>query len=131
MDDGARVVLPPKFGIIHDPEGVDLPKCNVYLGPYEISRKQATLTKAAAAYFGHSYRGRVARVDVPKGPWNVVGSARVIFYERPGRYQGRYFHPFYKKAAFPKPLLLRKCGAFFKLDLPDGCVVNDRGFVFP
>jgi hypothetical protein len=45
---------------------------------------------------------------------------------RRGKYAGAYFHPF--KSFSPT---LSRSGRFYRLELRNGCVVDDRGFVFP
>lgn len=128
MADGRILSLPPKHGIIHDPSGQALPRCDVYFGPFQKGRTPIDLpTKEARAYFGRFYDARAAVVDVPPGPWKPVGDVTQIFYVRPGVHQGRYYHLFREGNL----LRLSRCRAFHRLDLPEGCVVNDRGFVKP
>lgn len=85
------------------------------------------MTSKARSYFGPNYQATIAVVDVPSGTWKSVGKVVQIFYQRPGKYSGRYFHPF--KAGFAPELF--KQGRFYKLELANGCIVDDRGYVFP
>lgn len=131
MTDGSIKKLPVKYGIIHDPEGVVYSRCDIYFGPYRATRQKAELTRKAAAYFGGNYDGKKASVNVPDSGWKSVGQVVQIFYRRPGKYEGNYFHPWFKHAKKKTPLTLSKSGSFYLLALPDGCIVNDRGFVYP
>jgi hypothetical protein len=124
---GKIVVLPVAYGIIHDPDGEHFERCECFFGPYKGTRRQVEMTSRAKAYMGPSYPATFAVVDVPRGAWNSVGEVAQIFYRRPGRYQGKYFHPF-KDGYGP---MLSKNGRFYKLALAGGCIVDDRGFVFP
>ena len=124
---GKVISLPNAYGIIHDPDSENFDKCECYFGPYKRTRKRIEMTQKASAYMGSSYPATFATVDLPSGTWKPIGDVAQIFYKRPGRYSGKYFHPF--KAGFvPK---LYKNGRFYKLALPGGCIVDDRGFVFP
>lgn len=124
---GKIVTLPTDHGIIHDPDGQAFDRCEVFFGPYRKTRRRAEMTKAARAYMGSDYPASYAVVDLPRGTWKPLGEVAQIFYKRPGRYDGKYFHPF-KRGHAPH---LFKCGRFYKLALPGGCIVDDRGFVFP
>jgi hypothetical protein len=124
---GKVISLPAAYGIIHDPEGEHFDRCECFFGPYKSTQRKVEMTSKAKAYMGPSYPARFAVVDVPRGPWNSVGEVAQIFYRRPGRYSGKYFHPF-KDGYAPT---LSKCGRFYRLSLPGGCIVDDRGFVFP
>jgi hypothetical protein len=131
MDDGTFKKVPVSYGIIHDQSGMTLPKCEAYVGPYELTRRPAVLDRTAKDYFGKNYAGRVAVVDVPvSGPWTPFGTAHQIFYRRKGKYKAKYYHYFDKKVI----VFLSKCGEFIRIELekPDGtCVANSRGFVSP
>lgn len=124
---GKLVKLPTNYGIIHDPEGEHFDKCECFFGPHKSTTRTVEMTPKAKAYMGPSYPATFAVVDVPQGPWNSVGEVAQIFYKRPGRYQGRYFHPF--KTGYGPSLF--KSGRYYRLALPGGCIVDDRGFVFP
>jgi hypothetical protein len=124
MEDGETIALPKAYGMIHSPDTVR--KCHVYFGPFEKTRQiESELNQTAKKYFGDDYDGRVAYIDIPSGSWRSAGRARVIFYDRPGQYSDYYRHE------FSEPVPLSVNGRFYRLSLPDGCVVNDRGFVTP
>jgi len=128
MTDGSMVTLPVEHGIIHDPEGYQLPYCDVYFGPFEVMRQRVELTKKAKAYFGRGYEGQRAIVDVPfEGPWEPIGKSVQIFYKRRGKDQRKFFHP------QTQPVAISRCVVrditHYRLELHNGCVLDDRGFV--
>lgn len=135
LDNGRIVRLPSSYGIVHDTRGTSLPRCNIYFGPFRKTDIPVyTPPSDARAYFGKRYVPRKAEVDVPTGAWNSLGNVVQIFYRRtPGsEHGGKYFHPFYKRAYFNKqPLVLSRLKSFYRIELPSGCIVNYRGFVFP
>jgi hypothetical protein len=136
FSDSKILKLPPTHGIIHDPEGTSLPRCLVFFGPYKTTQTRVSLDRTARKYFGSSYPAVAASVDIDvHGNWvPLSGPVVQIWYLRRGHvgvkgpHQGRFFHPF--KSVSP-PLTLSRCGRYYCLELPDGCIVNDRGFVFP
>jgi len=122
--DGETIELPIAYGMIHQPDGPK--KCHVYFGPYKKTKEAVTeLPRIANAYFGSDYKGHVAYIDIPSGKWRTVGEVDVIFYDRPGEHRDYYRHK------FDRPIPLSRNGKFYRLSLPSGCVVNDRGFVTP
>jgi hypothetical protein len=51
----------------------------------------------------------------------------MIYYVRRGvRAPDGFHHPYKSKSP-----VLYKCGKLYKLDLGDGCLVDDRGYIFP
>jgi hypothetical protein len=129
MADGKKLRLPPSYGIIHDPDGTDLPRCDTFFGPVRKSKRIAKAPSSKSRrYFGTKYNPKEATVDVPSGPWHSVGEVVEILYERTkgSQYAGRYFHPFKKFSP-----TLSKCGRYYKLALRNGCIIDDRGFVYP
>jgi hypothetical protein len=129
LEDHRIVTLPAGHAMVHDPKGIDFPRCHIYFGPLQKTQKGTDLRREGRAYFGSSYPARVARIEVPDGAWHPVGHVIQIFYERPGKHKGLYYHPF--KTRLPQKLVLSKNGSMYRLTLPQGCIVNDRGFVYP
>lgn len=127
MADGSYVRVPVSYGMIHDPDGGSLGKCFVFVGPYKTTRKRVEMTGDAKSYFGPDYEARGAVVDVPSGPWNSIGDAVQIFYQRPGKHAARYYHLFDKRAK----VSVARCRRFLRIDLGHGCIANWRGFVYP
>jgi hypothetical protein len=138
MVDGYQYESPAGYGIIHDPDGESLPKCDVFIGPFKKSRRPAEMTRAAKAYFGSKYPGLQGSVNVPiDGPWTPIGETNQIWYRRgvdgrPALAKAPYYHPFYKRGRKAKALILhRGPRGFLWLSLPSGCILNERGFVWP
>lgn len=129
MEGGRIHTLPPSYGMIHDPTGKFFPKCHVFFGPYQRTETPVSKTSLETAYYGSNYPGKEARLELPRGPWRIVGNVVQIFYWRPGRHEGAYFHPFATQTQ--RPLQLAQSGRFYRLSLPESCVVNERGFVWP
>jgi len=124
MQDGQTLELPKRYGMMHNPNRTT--KCQVYFGPYDRTQESvAKLPKTASLYFGSDYDGRIGYIDIPSGRWSSVGDVTRIYYERPGQHADYYQHP------FKQPVPLSQNGDFYRLALPNGCVVNDRGFVVP
>lgn len=134
-DEDGRIIpyimsVPQTYGLLHDPDGEALTKCEVYVGPYQTISSRAQMSETAKRYFGTSDRRQPIRVTIPAGPWRFEGDAVQIFYQRPaGRrraiFMGRYFHP------FNRIIRVYRCGQFAFLDMPRGCIINERGFVSP
>lgn len=126
MAGGRTVRVPAAYGIIHDPTGKQLPKCVVFVGPVRRTQQPAEGDSRSKAYFGTKYQPKRAFVELPRRTWQPVGEVVEILYVRRGKYAGSYFHPF--KRFSPS---LSRSGRFYRLELRDGCIVDDRGFVFP
>jgi hypothetical protein len=125
MKDGSQVRPPAGYGMIHDPDGKQLPKCVVFVGPVKRTQQPVESKGAAKAYFG-KLQLRKAIIARPGGSWKPIGECVEILYVRKGRYAGSYFHPFKKFSP-----VLSRCGRYYRLELRNGCIVDDRGFVFP
>lgn len=129
MVSGKLIALPSSFGIMHDPEGRDIPRCAVHFGPYTRTGSKVEPTSADRAYFGDDYRPDQVVVDLPEGAWNPIGEVVQIFYRRRGKFEGNYRHSFKRVA---KPTLLKHASKkFYKFEMTSFCIIDDRGFVFP
>jgi hypothetical protein len=129
MKDGSKIRPKSSFGIIHDTGGEVFDRCVIFVGPYKKTRKKAEKPPTAATrYFGSNYTQHECIVNIPSGPWKYLGEVVQILYERTkgSKYAAKYFHVFKTKS--PR---LSKCGSYYRLNLQDGCIVDDRGFVFP
>lgn len=127
MADGSSKRLSPSYGIIHDPDGAILPKCSVFIGPCRRTSQAIEHSSKSKAYFGKKYVARKAVIaKIPQSGWQEIGEVKEILYERRGKHAGRYYHPF---KSFSPTLL--KSGRFYRLELRNGCLLDDRGFVFP
>jgi hypothetical protein len=126
MKDGKIKRPPASYGIIHDPDGKQLPICTVFIGPVKRTQQPAASYGKAKSYFGSKHILKQASINRPPSSWSEVGEVVEIRYVRKGKYAGGYFHPF--KSFSP---VLSKSGRWYKLELRSGCIVDDRGFVFP
>lgn len=131
MSDERLLVCPESHGIIHDPTGQLLPRCEVYIGAYQRSNEPVEMDTHGAQYFGPRYEATGASVAVPVGPWRPVrptSQARAILYRR-----DRGVHASHKpfRHVFRHLVDVERCGSMLRLRLPDGCVVSWRGFVKP
>lgn len=130
MKDDSKIRPSSSSGIIHDPDGQAFDRCTVYVGPVTYTRRRPqSVPSKATRYHGRNYKHRIVEVQVPvDGPWKPLGEVVEILYERTrgSQYAGRYFHKFKQRS--PR---LFKCKSYYRLDLQGGCIVDDRGFVFP
>jgi len=126
-EDKSWINPPMNYGMIHDPEGLNLDRCYVYIGPFKKSKEKIQLDADARNYFGNRYEGTAVVVDIPNGSWKQVCNIIQILYKRRGQFEGKYFHMFKKNTQ----VILSKCGKYYRLEFPDNCVVNWRGFVYP
>lgn len=128
MVSGKTIRLPTSYGTIHDQEGKVLPKCDVFFGPIKNLRQPVEMNRSHRRYFGADYRAALSMTpNIPKDGWKKVGDVVQILYVRKGkRAPGGFHHPF--KSRQPT---LYKNGRLYKLSLGEGCIVDDRGYVFP
>lgn len=132
LQGGEIVELPDDFGLIHDPVGGVCDRCVIYITAYALNGNPVVsmpheLESIARAYFGNHGKLVDGSVELPDGPWQPVGEVVRIYYARYGNQKGLYYH------AFKRPVALHKQsrGPAYKLVLPDGCVVDSHGFVWP
>jgi len=128
MTDGRMLRLPPSYGTFHDQDGVVLPKCDVFFGPFKKTRQPVEMNRSHRRYFGADYSAVLATLPrIPVEGWKKVGDVSQIFYVRKGkRASGGFHHPF--KSRQPT---LWKAGRLYKLSLGEGCLIDDRGYAFP
>jgi hypothetical protein len=123
--------------LVHDPSGVSYRQCDVYI----VKRlKNASRTKECNAEPDSKTKDYYPGVEIdcdvplekPSGPWQRVGQIDGIRYRRwwDEHGNGNYrFVPF--EHPFDPPVVLFKCGGAFRVRLPDGCILDERGFVHP
>jgi hypothetical protein len=139
MAEGTRIKCPARDGMIHDPTGRAWPRCRVLVGPFRRSRREIEPTKEMVKYYGKDYRPTAATVTLPRGEKKTkLGEVVMIYYLRLGtRAPYGFHHPFKNESKFLGAVLRRhpahlyEVGNFYELVLPDGCIVDDRGYVFP
>jgi hypothetical protein len=132
------MTLPDDFGMVHDPTGTVLDPCVVYICRCKFDWKKSpsihkSIEQIAFDYFGDDVDLVNASVAIPEGPWQFVGVVKTIHYERYGSdesHDGPFFHPF--SDSLPDVELYKsRCANAYMLQLPEGCVLNERGYVKP
>ena len=136
--DGSILKIPARYGMLHDPEGAQRARCEVFFAPFtELRRVPETVTPAAKRYLGDNYEARLVRTDIPRSGWVDAGLVKTIWYTRNGnrgkhRPNEDFVHPFRSPIPFRKnPVPLSRSGRVYRISLGTGCVIDDRGFVFP
>lgn len=132
LEAGGPVEIPEDWGFIHDPTGEYCNRCDIYIAKYRISNPGVThiepkISSIARAYFGDLKDLSEGVVELPTGPWHSLGRVVKIYYNRYGERRGPYFHPFKS----PVDLYRQADGRALLLSLPDRCVVDSHGFVWP
>jgi hypothetical protein len=137
LSGGGHVDIPDSWGLIHDPLGAVMDPCDIRIGPYESTGQQAAiedpiLARVALAYFGHGMNIYDGTVKIPEGDWERVARIEVIYYARYGRgnYNGLFRHPIKMQAPAVDLYKLRQ-GDGFRLQFPQGCIIDSHGFVWP
>lgn len=133
LTSGEEIQLPSAFGMVHDPDGIVMDRCTVLVLLYtHVAHGELPIThaerKAAEKYFGNDYEAVRVLVDFPTPLWILAGNVRAIEYARKGQRRGRRRHLFKGEAT---RLFAHRTLRAFKLVLPDGCVLDARGFVDP
>lgn len=137
LDDGQSIEFPRPWGMVQDPSGTILSRCEVLILPYEVDLTQEVLdakqcARSAREYFGSKTKLYWGDLEVPRGRWERVGRVvHVIWYRRYGFASGNFYHPFKQSMQTPVDVHRLKSGKAYKLSLPDGCVLTRHGFVWP
>ena len=130
-------------GMLYDASGKYWPKCSLLITPFENGKKEVS---AGAEYFGREAIVKEGHVDLPPralSGWTLVGECRDVYYDRAGtKHPGPFHHefdkprglwrliwPFSKKAHGPALLYTRR--GLYRIDFPEGCLIDDRGIVMP
>lgn len=91
----------------------------------------ATNSNALTRYLGSNYpihKGEAPVESLPRelSAWAKVGRCVQIFYQRTG-----YRAPDFFQHEFSQPVGLYERGRYYRLQLPSGCEVGERGFTRP
>lgn len=146
FEDGEHKINAPRgAAMIHDPSGRAWGKCSLLFMRFRHGGRNVTPAEYAGApreYLGREYerRARVAPIELPPrglAGWETLGRIKQIYYNRIGtRAPGKFQHPFGERSAqmlFRKgslPTLYRGYQSM-RLELHGGCIVDDRGIVWP
>lgn len=144
MKSGDDIKPPRGYAMLHDPDGKAWPYRSVLVGPWRKGGKASDeeLTIEMRKYLGRSHTIHKGGVNLPprQGPWESLGEIAILFYKRTGSRvppEKRKMRHEFGKTSVAKILLghgkahLSKCGSWYRVNLPRGAVVDDRGFVWP
>lgn len=125
------IKLPPSYVLVHDTSGVIFSRCELYIVRWFSGNDGIAVDKRVAntarAYFGTD-DVNIGSIEIPSGPWQRMAKMKYIRYRRQGHLQDNYEHPYDP----PVYLYSTKSGPkAWKLSLPNGCIVDHRGFVKP
>lgn len=151
LSDCDDIELPRRWGMLHDPSGTFWPKCSLLFTHFHQGKTRDD-SDEGVGYFGKRANVRRGCADeIPPNDlrhgWREVGIVTQVFYERAGKHEGRYRHKFNdprgwmwlvalfkrKTAKTPPVLFEYNHGGVvaLRLELPDGCMVDDRGIALP
>lgn len=127
------VELPGNYVLVHDTEGEILNRCDLYVvrwypdgGQNDHGRVSSKALKAARAYFGSGTDIKFGSVDIPEGPWKREAKVKCIRYRRHG--YDKLFEHSYDPAVV---IYYTEQPLAWRVSLPAGCIVDERGFVRP
>lgn len=114
--------------MLHDDEGTSLRKCSAYFMPMPTVFKRAKITGSAYDYF----RDDEGLVSVMRLPYDTAffdtgEVVTAIRYFRDGAEDSMMIHDF----DIEVPLFQDPKSDSFRLEMPDSCAWNERGFVWP
>lgn len=144
LSDGRTVEFPESWGLVHDPVGECVDTCEIFVCPYSLSSRSRVevpqdVHRVATDYWGDGYKLKNGFVELPHGPWERVGRIVRVYYDRYGELASKYQHPFKQEvkdsAVLYKQRRAQRYGSkshkAYRISLPDSCVINAHGFVWP
>lgn len=125
------VRLPPSLVVAHDSTGKLLSPCDIYFlkwraTPGGAKRVDPDTLRAFRGYYGNNAVPRVGELSMPRGRWRRTSLIKFIRYSRAG-----YSVPFEHEYAEAVWLYASGDSEAWRLSLPEGCVIDSRGFVRP
>jgi hypothetical protein len=138
LGEAAPIVCPKEFVVVHDVSGKQRRSCDFYIcrqtslpsGNSAGRHAAQEAVVAAKKWFGADEPTRGRGVELPDPPWQRGPQIDEIWYRRHAveGLSGRYEHP-YKPSV---PLYVSsQARDGWRIALPDGCIVDHRGFVYP
>lgn len=144
LDDGDSLDLPARMGMLYDGSGSYWPNNSLLCVEFEQGSDEVD---AGHDYFGSNaivYKGHVDLPPKALGEWQRVGVVTQVFYDRAGtKHPGYYKHEFnaprgmvklialFKKRVATGDCVLYELDGCYRLELPKGCIIDDRGIVLP
>jgi hypothetical protein len=139
--DGDKIDAPAKNGMMHDPTGRAWRRNSVLVGPYEKLGDEVEGDKYTDDYLGRNWNVRAGDVRLPPkslGAWTLEGPIERVWYTRHGAKRGgkRFQHGvngFWIARLFKGKggARLYRHGAWYRLELSRGAILDGRGFVWP
>lgn len=143
LRDGREVKPGARVGMLYDSTGTYWPATSLLVMSFDQGNAETA--------HGHDYFGKQARVlegsvePPPKSlsSWTKLGEIEEVYYDRAGtKHPGFFRHVFNKpkglykvlfmfKKAGKLPAVLYQCETAFRIELPRGSIVDDRGIVMP
>lgn len=133
-DDETTFDLPKDYWLVWDKSGRILRRCDVHIlqckpvsgrgiefDPDDLSE--------AEDYWGPRDRWTPYSFHLPSGPWKKLGRLARIGYRR-GR-TGNWMHPGPSEPPLEEAVYLDEGDGCYRIRMPSGCVLDDRGFIFP
>lgn len=151
LEKRAREIAPPKrAGMLHDYTGRAWPKCSLLIQRFDgyVDDPDSRELSDAKDYFGRDAVDDIGVGEIELPPrglshWREIGEVKEIFYDRagtkaPGYFRHRFHKPrglwrlihFFKRSAKLPVICYARRGAY-RLDLPEGCIIDDRGIALP
>jgi hypothetical protein len=130
-------------GMLYDGSGHYWPRCSLLIAPFENGTSE---TDDGRDYFGRDsavYEGRINLPPRSLKSWRNLGEIKDVYYDRAGtKANGPFHHAFHKPRGVWKliwpfkrkthgPAILYAYKGFYRIELPEGCIVDDRGIVLP
>lgn len=131
----APLLLPEKNVVVHDISGEQRRSCDFYICEQMAGRGSDRAATDAAIDAAKRWSGNVGKVTLqkvalPDPPWQFAAQIDAIWYRRDAveGLGGRYAHPY--SPSVPLYRSQRQPGGW-RIALPDGCIVDERGYVSP
>jgi len=132
-------------GMLYDSTGKHWSKDSLLIAPFEQGEDEVE-HEGARDYFGSDYAifrgGMIPPPRSLKDGWRNLGEVKEIYYDRAGKYEGPFKHafnrprgmwrlifPFSRRAKGPALLYARK--GCYRVEFPEGALIDTRGIVLP
>lgn len=131
-------------GMLYDDSGKHWPDCSLLVARFDQGEDEIEDDKARE-FYGKDfaiYRGGMVPPPRALKDWRNLGEVKMIFYERAGKYEGPFKHEFNKPRGMWRliwpftragggPALLYTRKGCYRVDFPEGCLIDSRGIVMP